>query len=90
MQSKVRSPSPTLRSVMTMGSVFLCGFSDVSKVAIMIQKKYLAKFGYKQDMHVKAIKCPSIFWAYIARTKHRNLLIIIIIFFFLILATINP
>jgi hypothetical protein len=33
---------------------FLCGFSDVAKVAIMIQKKYLAKFGYKQDMHVKS------------------------------------
>ncbi len=82
MRSKVRGPSPTLRSVMAMGSVFLWGFSDVAKVAIMIHKKYLAKFGYKQDMHVKAIKCSFIFWAYLARTKHRSLLIIIIIFFF--------
>jgi hypothetical protein len=65
---------------MALGSVFLCGFSDVAKVAIMIHKKYLAKFGYKQDMHAKAIKYPSIFWAYVARTKHRNLLIIIFFF----------
>ncbi len=48
-------------------------FCDVAEVAIIHKMRQFSQFGYKQDMKIKKLKHPSLFFGYMLLKPNREI-----------------